>query len=433
MDETGKPPRVIGLTGAILINLNGAVGAGIFALPALLYAGAGSFAPYSILIFALFYACLIAIPAKLSTLFDQSGGPQLYAQHAFGNWTGFQLGWFHMCANMSSRAANLHVLAAYLAAIFPFFGGPVAKPVLLVTLVLFYLAIALVGMKQSIGALWIGSVLKLSPILILCAVGLTMNGIPTSVSLPEFSEFEAVALLIAYAFSGAGTAAITAGETKEPQRIIFRSIFTGLAVVAVFYALVMLSYIAIQPDTAEVDSPLAAAGAAVFGELGILIISVTAIFSVGTNLLNGFLIYPRIFYGMGCRGLLPRPFAYVSRRFETPWVAILVYCGIVAGLALSGTFVFLAMLTVAVEQIILLVITAALVLIWRRNDGGIADRMGWRWAFIIPVGVIMMLWLTAQASLESLLSTFGLLAIGMVLYLLSSKSAHEGEDIRIVS
>ena len=38
--------------GAILTSLNGVVGSGIFALPALLFAAAGSFSPFAILRFA---------------------------------------------------------------------------------------------------------------------------------------------------------------------------------------------------------------------------------------------------------------------------------------------------------------------------------------------------------------------------------------------
>ena len=40
MDEMQKPPRVVGPVGATLMSVNGMIGAGIFALPALLYAEA---------------------------------------------------------------------------------------------------------------------------------------------------------------------------------------------------------------------------------------------------------------------------------------------------------------------------------------------------------------------------------------------------------
>ncbi|MEL6737714.1 MAG: amino acid permease [Pseudomonadota bacterium] len=100
-----KPPRVVGLAGAILTSLNGVVGSGIFALPALLFAAAGTFSPIAILIFACLYGSVLAVIAKLSTVFRQSGGAQLYAEHAFGPAVGFQVGWFSLAVNMAGAAA----------------------------------------------------------------------------------------------------------------------------------------------------------------------------------------------------------------------------------------------------------------------------------------------------------------------------------------
>ena len=419
---------MVGLAGAILINLNGVVGAGIFALPALLYASAGSFSPLAILAFALLYACLIAVLAKLSTVFRQSGGPQLYAQHAFGPLAGFLVGWFNLAANMSGRAANFHVLVSYLAAIFPFFDNPFVRLATIVALIAAFMMISIVGTRRSIAVMWVGTVAKLAPILFLCLVGLYANGIPTRVSLPQFSQIEAVALLLAYAFSGAGIVTVAAGETKQPRSHITRSIFINLAGVAVFYAIVQLAYIAIAPDPSAIDSPLAAAGEKVFGAAGTLLISFAAIFSIGTNQLSSFVAMPRIAYGMARRGLLPNFFAYVSPRFETPAIAITAYSLIVAGLAISGSFAILAMLVVAVEQLIFIASVGALLKMWHRNDGGVADAMGPSWLVIMPIAIGMIVWLTSQVPLSSALSTLALVATGLVLYALSKGGAvkHEG-------
>ncbi|MEO1489185.1 MAG: amino acid permease, partial [Pseudomonadota bacterium] len=93
-------------------------------MPALLFAAAGTFSAIAILIFACLYGSVLAVIAKLSTVFRQSGGAQLYAEHAFGPAVGFQVGWFSLAVNMAGAAASFHVLVSYLAAIFPFFGDP---------------------------------------------------------------------------------------------------------------------------------------------------------------------------------------------------------------------------------------------------------------------------------------------------------------------
>jgi amino acid transporter len=85
MEESAKPPRVVGPWGATLMSINGMIGAGIFALPALLYAQAGDFAPWMMLIFGLFFSCGILVAAQLATMFRSSGGPQLYVEAAFSS------------------------------------------------------------------------------------------------------------------------------------------------------------------------------------------------------------------------------------------------------------------------------------------------------------------------------------------------------------
>jgi amino acid transporter len=76
MRTTAAPPRVLGRTGAVLMSVNGIVGAGIFALPALLHAKVGAFAPWLFLVFGLLYSAIVLVTARLATMFRSSGGPQ---------------------------------------------------------------------------------------------------------------------------------------------------------------------------------------------------------------------------------------------------------------------------------------------------------------------------------------------------------------------
>ncbi|MEL6877827.1 MAG: APC family permease [Pseudomonadota bacterium] len=426
-----KPPRAIGLVGATVINLNSVVGSGIFALPALLFAAAGTFSPFALLIFACLYACIMAVIAKLSTIFRQSGGAQLYAQHAFGPMVGFQAGWFGLTANMAGASANFHVLVSYMAAIFPFFDDPAIRLATIAALILFFTAISASGTSRSIRAIELGTVLKLAPLLLLIVLGFTFNGVPTDVSLPVFSEIEAIALLIAYAFSGADVAVAAAGETKEPRKTLMRAIFINLGGVAIFYALVQWAYIAIAPDPAEVNVPLAAAGKALLGPAGSLMISLAAIFSVATFQLNAFVAIPRIAYGMARRGLLPHVVAYVSPRLETPIVAIGAYGAIIALLALSGSFTILATLMVSVEQVLFSSSILALIVMWWRNDAGLRDTMGARWLLIMPVAIGLVAWLFSQVPADTIVSTLGFLIVGFVLYFLSKRAGVAQDDIEL--
>nr|WP_255548016.1 APC family permease [Erythrobacter ani] len=412
-----------------MTSLNGVVGSGIFALPALLFAAAGSFSPVAILIFACLYGSVLLVVAKLSTVFRQSGGAQLYTEHAFGPAVGFQVGWFSLAVNMSAAAANFHVLVSYVAAIFPFFDDPAIRLVTMTALILVFTSISVSGAARSIRALAIGTVLKIGPIALLVAIGFAQNGVPVEVNLPTFSNFESVALLLAFAFSGCDVAVYAAGEAKEPRKTMTRALMLNLGGVAIFYALVQLAYAATAPDPTAVDIPLAAMGEKLLGPAGSLMISLAAIFSIATYQINTFFLIPRLAYGMARRGLLPHSLAYLSPRFKSPAVAIAAFAAVVAALTLSGTFEILAVLVVSVEQLGFLAVIAALVTMWRRNDAGLRKTMDLRWAIIVPVATGYILWLMSQLEATSVIYMGVMVAIGIALYWLSKSSAVKQDGI----
>ena len=65
MDGTKlAPPRTVGFWGTSLFPLNGMIGAGIFALPAVLVAAVGNFAPWMMLIGGILWRRLAAAKAR---------------------------------------------------------------------------------------------------------------------------------------------------------------------------------------------------------------------------------------------------------------------------------------------------------------------------------------------------------------------------------
>ena len=315
---------------------------------------------------------------------------------------------------------------------FPVFGGEIARPLTVVGLIALTTFVSVIGTRRAIGAMWVGTALKLTPILLLAGFGLITNGLPGTVTLPDFSEVESVILLIAYAFSGVGVAMISAGETKAPTTTIYRSIFLSLGFVTLLYVLIQMAYSVTVIEQANPDVPLAAMGQALFGQTGVTMISLAAIFSIATNQLAGFVVIPRILFGMGRRGLLPPIFAFVSQRFETPSVAITFFGAVVALLAASGTFAGLATMLVAAEQIFIGACILALIILWRRGEGNVAKAMGPRWIAIIAVAIVLTIWLTAQVPLNAALSTGLLAGVGTLLYFLARANSREGEATRFV-
>ena len=423
MEKDIKPPRVVGKLGATLMSVNGMIGAGIFALPALLYDRVGNFAPWTLLIFGILYAAGILISARLSNMFRSSGGPQLWAQAAFGPFTGFQVGWILVLSMAAGRAATLYVLVSYLAVIFPVFHDTAWRVAALATLVLALTWLTISGMKKSVGGLAIGTVLKVTPILLFCLVAFASGGIATEFTLPRFGAFESVALLVYFAYSGANSSAYSAGEFKNPRRDLPITMLASLAVIIVFYMVVQWAYIAAgAPSSVGEGTPLSTAAGSVMGDGGALLLSVAAIFSIATNCLSFYVAGPRVAYAMADRGLLPETFAHVSPHFKTPDRAILLFSTVVAVMLASGAFVFLATVTSLGAQCVTLVYILAFVLLMRRSRGGHDGKLAPHWWPVILVAAFFAIFSIAQAPAKAFLLLGALLAFGTVLYFMERRS-----------
>lgn len=417
-----KPPRVVGPVGAVLMSINGMVGAGIFALPALLFAEVGNFAPWMFLIFGLLYSCSILISARLSTMFQSSGGPQLWSQAAFGPFVGFQVGWVLVIAMSAGRAATFYVLVSYLAVIFPVFHEAFARAAALAFILAALTAISLSGMKNSIGSLAAGTLIKLSPIVVLCVMALASGGIATTFALPRFGAFESVALLVYFAFSGTNTSAIAAGEFKHPRRDLPLTMLGSLGIIVLFYMAVQWAYIAAGAPQADGNTtPLAMAAEAVIGEYGALLLSITAIFSIAANALSYSIAGPRVIFGMAERGLLPARFALVSRRFGAPDRAILLFSAIIALMLASGAFAFLATMTSLGSQFVVLCYVGAFPVLMRRKGELHGGTLSVRWWLVMGIAAGFAMFSIVQAPPSAFALSAALMAVGTGLYFVARK------------
>ncbi|MXP28264.1 amino acid permease [Porphyrobacter algicida] len=421
MSEKAKPPRVVGTFGASLMSVNGMIGAGIFAVPALLNDKMGAFAPWMFLIFGAFFACGTLISARLATMFRSSGGPQLYVQAAFGPTLGFQVGWLLVIAMAAGRAATLHVLVSYLAVFFPALDGPVARPVAVLALLLALGGLSLSGMRRAIKGLVVGTVLKVTPIVILCIAAFAKGGISVSFKPPDLGTFDSVALLVFFAYSGVNNAAFSAGEVRNPQRTLPISMLLSLATIVLFYMIVQWAYIAAGAPSSGNGTPLAAAANNVLGPAGAVALTLAAIFSIATNSLAFFVNGPRVIYGMAERGLLPEWLAHVSERHLTPDAAIMLFMLVVAVISLSGTFAFLAEVTSLGSLFVgYCTIAGFVVLCFHERKEGTGGLLPF-WIAVAAVTVAFSVYAALQAPLKAYLLIVALMIVGIILGLIARR------------
>jgi len=366
---------------------------------------------------ALLILPLALVFSILATRFDSHGGPVLYTHAAFGSFVGFQAGWTRYASGVVAVAANTQVTVAYLAVLFPVLDDPALRASAVVCFILFTTIVNLVGMRTSMGTLGVMTIVKLAPLLVLVGLGLATRDPAVGLSLPDFSAFESVVLLTFYAYMAFENGTFAAGELRDPKRNIPLALMTTLAAVALFYMLVTWAYLAIAPSVIGNESALAAAAGELMGQAGVIAISLAAAFSIGANTLSGGIVTPRMTYGMAEQGTLPRAFAHVSPRFQTPDISILFYGGAAILFSLWAGFAVLAVAS-TLSRLVMYLLTALALPVLEHRDAGKAPF--WH----LPVALLAAassLWVASQASAEAFQMLGLILLVGTMLYFIAAQ------------
>lgn len=412
--------RDIGFTGSAFLAFNGIVGAGIFALPATLHLQFGAFSPWLFPLFALLILLVVVPFAKLAALFAGSGGPVAYCA-CFGPAVSFQAGWLYFLARLTALAANANVFATYAAVLWLPLSGPVGRAALILALVALVAWINVIGVRRAIQTLNAVTVLKALPVIGLALFGLAVAGANLSApaELPPISGVEAAALVILYAFVGFENSLVPAGETRSPQRTIPRALVITVCATAALYFLVQLAYVAVMPAGAAPAAPLAAFAEALIGPFGLVLLSVTAMLSVAGNFLGSMTSTPRVTFALAEAGSLPRWFARIDPRWRTPVNSVLFMAGLTALLALSGSFVWLAVVS-TLSRLFVYALSIAALPAARRKAG---LRTGIGLSLLMAGGLIVCAWAAAQSTGAAWALLGGLLVVGLLLYAAARRQA----------
>jgi len=410
--------RVVGLAGLIAIAVNGVVGSGIFVLPATVAALAGKASPAAYVLAAGLMALVVACFAEAGCLFDETGGPYVYARHAFGPFAGFLIGWMFFLSRLAATAAIGNAFVAYLGYFWPQAAqGPGRAAVL--TLSIGALAGAnVIGVRSGARTVNVLTVGKMLPLLLFVAVGLFAAdpGRYELLALPKVSALKQASLLLVFAFGGFENANVPTEEIKDPKRHLPIALLVAIALTAVLYIAIQIVALGTLPDLASDRTPLASAAARFMGPAGAGIITLGAVLSTLGSTSALVLVGPRILYAFARAGQLPRALASVHPRYRTPHVAVLVFAVMAWAIALAGSFGQL----VAVSAIARLIFSAATCLALPV----LRSRMP-RGRFRVPGGLLvplaaaaLSLWLLSGINRDQAMAGGIAIAAGLALYVL---------------
>ncbi len=418
--------RGIGRLGFAAIALNGVIGAGIFALPAVAAARSGNFSPWLFLFCAVLIMTVVLCFSRASSFFDDTGGSIQYADKAFGSFAGFQSGWLTYVSRLAALAANTKLMIIYAG----WFWAPLADGLyhqLAVVLMFTFLAVInIVGVRKSMLVVYIFTTLKLAPLFLLIILGVShiQPELLVQSGLPEFNDFGETVLILLYAFVGFESAVIPAGEARNPRRDIAYALPLTVLSITVLYFLIQWISISTLDDLAGSSTPLADVAVVIMGPIGAVLLTFGAVFSIGGNCSISMMTAPRMTYAMANMGTMPAWFAKIHPRFHTPANSILFYAVIALVLALSGSFIWLAVVSTLARLLTYILSIAALPILEKKmpqTEGQFRLYGG----YLIPIlGFVLCLWLVTFASQTAWLTTVIFFIIGSALYFLTTRSGH---------
>lgn len=343
------PRKLTTFDGAALL-VGSVIGSGIFVVPALIAQRVRE--PGLVVALWVFSGLLVLCGAltlaELGTMLPRSGGLYVYMREAYGPFWAFLCGWTIMLVVIpGSLAALSNAFLLYLGHFVTLTPG-FAKALGIVLL----LALAFVnvrGVKEGARVQNLFTVLKVAGLLALVGVALVWH--PAGASrfqplLPEhiapgfLAGFGVAMISTLFAYDGWHFVGFVAGEMRDPQRTVPRSIFAGVFAVIAIYVAANLAYIhALGPGgiasstrvAADAMSAMVGPGGATFITLAILCSTFGAI---SANVLAG----PRVLFAMAEDGGLPRRLAEIHPRYGTPANAIWLLAAWAGVLTLTGGY-----------------------------------------------------------------------------------------------
>ena len=342
--------RVLSLTDAIMINVGGILGSGIFMVPATVALYTLSSSLFFLVwiiggIVSLFGALSVA---ELGAAMPKAGGQYVFLNKAYGPLWGFLYGWTAVAViNTASIAAVAMAFSEYLGFFFVLSRFEI-KVIAILSIVILTI-INIIDVKSGARFQNLFTYTKISAISIVILLGLTLNGgslnnfYPMIIDKSFFSLVGPLGLAmvaVLWTFDGWIFVTYVAGEVKDPGRNIPLSIILCMVIVLSIYLALNYVLVYVLGFDKMIGSELVMSDAAsVFlGGKGAAIITVIILISlIGAN--NGFVLTSaRINYAMSKDGLFFKQASTIHSKFKSPANALLMQCAWSSILTLTGPF-----------------------------------------------------------------------------------------------
>lgn len=429
--------RNIGLVALTLYGIGDILGSGIYGLVGKAAGQMGN------AVWLGFFVSMIAAGltglsyASLVSRYPRAGGAAYTTFRAFrSSFLSYVVGLAVLASGLTSMATAAKVFAGY----FGSFG--VTLPPLAIA-VAFSLIVAFVvfwGIKESLFANGLCTLIELTGLVIVLAVGASFLGSvsyldATAPANPEggisVSLILSGAVLTFYSFVGFEDMVNTAEEVKQPRKTMPRGLILAVLVSSLIYMGVSLVAVSVIPpaELSQSQKPLVDVVGRAAPWFPSAAFSVIALFAVANTALLNFIMGSRLLYGMANQGLVPRALAAVHERRKTPHVAVGLVWTLFLVLMLAGDISSLAKSTSVLLLSCFVVVNIALIVLQRREP-----RESFPGAFEVPafvpaLGAIVCAAILAKAQRPELLTAGVIFTVIVLLYLVMRPKAHAVEKM----
>jgi amino acid transporter len=437
-------PRTLGLWSAVGLVVGITIGSGIFRTPA----GIARLLPdpwVMLSVWALGGAitlCGALSIAGLASMLPETGGFYAYLREGWGRPIAFLFGWSELVLIRANALGGMSIVFGEYG-LRTFGIDPAAHPLAARTLAATAIAVAAAAniFGANIGAAIAGwpTAAKFSALALLAVCAFALGGSHGA----SFDHFQSSAgsaigagsiglalVSVLWAYDGFGDVSFAGGEVKDGRRNLPRAIIFGTLAIITIYVLMNVAYLYVLPVEAIGRSPLVAADVmqALFGRVGVVLVSLFVMISSFSSLNGSMLAAPRVFFAMASDGLFFKALARVHPRFETPHVAILLAALLGMALVMNRSFEALTnTFVLAIWPFYALSVGAIFRLRRRRPDLDPHRVTGYP---IVPAAfIVAVVWFVVNAFITDPIptaTTFVLILVGLPVYFVFFTSRRAG-------
>ena len=417
------------MPGAIAVSVGGML-SGIFVLPGLAVGITGSSVWLAFLVAALCILPAVLSKSELATAMPKSGGTYVYIERAFGPLFGTIAGIGLWLSLLLKSAFSLVGLSAYLYVLIEIDASStkgIALFALLVILLLNVFGVKKVEKTQLI-------IVSISVLSLIGIVFFGTSSFDSSLLEPVFvdgsSGFITGVAFLYISYAGVTKIAAVAGEIKNPEKNLPRTMIFSLFLITVIYVLVALVLVGnVEASVLSTDiKPIHTLFQSIGGNTLGYVAGAVGVITLLSMANSGVLASSRFPFAMGKDRLMPGFLGSVSSKFMTPVSAIITTSTLIALAILFLDVVKIAKLASAFK--VLMFIFNELSVIVLRETNAQWYNPSFRsplYPYVQLFGIFSGIVLLAYLGIMPLVSVFGVFVLGFIIFMIyGSKTDRSG-------